>query len=213
MRVVRRALFWVSRSRVLARALFGIEFEGAAPGERYFDLTTPVLVRTVARVVPRGSRVLDMGTGLFAAIGLALWKRGYEVTCSDVDPMIVTRAKEAIPRNRARLQVIQSDLFASVEGEFDVVTFNPPYIPSSQLLGGEAFSGQSDGGVSGLDVFERFLLAFPASKVPTAFVGVSAWHLGREKVLAVIGRHERIVVTRIHSSRLPPVDVYELGRR
>jgi hypothetical protein len=212
---VRRALQRVSRSRPLARALLGIDFPAIRDGERYFDLTTPVLIRTVARDLTPASRVLDMGTGLFAAIGLALWRRvGCSVVCSDVDERIVARALQAVALNHAPLEVVQSDLFERAPGPFDAVTFNPPYVPREQLLGNETFASQSDGGPGGTAVLERFLDAFAEhGGGAVAYVGLGATHVPRSRVTPLVAARPALELRDIRGSRLPPVDVYVLARR
>ena len=99
---LRRAAGRVSQSRALARWLFGVEFPRAEAGARYFDLTTPVLVSVVAPRLRPGTRLLDMGTGAFATIGLALWRRtGCDVVSTDVRGELVRQARANVEANRA----------------------------------------------------------------------------------------------------------------
>jgi len=95
---------------------------------------TEVLVETALRMldpltaVPQ--RVLDLGTGT-GAIGLALAKEcpAWAVVGCDLMPGAVKLAQH----NQARLGVtnvsfVQSSWFEAIEGRFDLIVSNPPYI-------------------------------------------------------------------------------------
>ncbi len=67
-------------------------------------------------------RVLDMGTGSgFQAI--AATETADYVLAVDIDPEAVEYVK------KKGLNAIQSDLFENVNGQFDLIIFNPPYLP------------------------------------------------------------------------------------
>ncbi len=80
-------------------------------------------------LVPRGSRVLDMGTGSgIGAIFASDWAD--EVVAVDINPDAVrcARINTWIQVREDKVTVLQGDLFAPVADErFDVVLFNPPY--------------------------------------------------------------------------------------
>lgn len=190
MSLLRRGARRVASSPRLARALLGIEVPPIGPGRRYFDVTTIVLIRAVAPRVDRSSRVLDMGTGAFAAIGLALRKRtGCTVVSSDVDADLVKQARANVALNEAPIEVVQARFFDGVfnqpavgrdgrastlsveDGEglaaaahgFDCVTFNAPYVPTGRVGadgGVGRYAAQSDGGALGTEIIEGFLEAF-----------------------------------------------------
>ncbi len=78
-----------------------------------------------------GSSVLDMGTGSgVCAVFAARWAD--RVVAVDVNPEAVrcARINALLHRIEDRVDVREGDLFAPVEDErFDVVLFNPPYLP------------------------------------------------------------------------------------
>jgi methylase of polypeptide subunit release factors len=204
-----------TRSRVLARALFGIDFRPLGEDETYFDATTLVLVRRAARRLTRGSRVLDMGTGTVAVVGLTLWKKlGCQVISVDVNPESVRLAQANIDRNRAPIRAIQSSFFEDVAEGFDAVVFNPPYVPTGAGLGRglpERFRSQWDGGRDGLEVIERFLTAWEADRRGLlAIMGVNHRHAPRRSVLSLLEAHPGLRVEEIYRDALLPVDVYAL---
>jgi methylase of polypeptide subunit release factors len=204
-----------TRSRFLARALFGVDFRPLGEDETYFDATTLVLVRRAAERLTRDSRVLDMGTGTVAVVGLTLWKKlGCQVISVDVNPESVKLAQANIDRNHAPIRAIQSSFFTAVDQAFDAVVFNPPYVPTRAGLARglpERFRSQWDGGKDGLDVIERFLTAWEADRRgPLAIMGVNHRHAPRRSVLSVVEAHPGIRVEEIYRAPLLPVDVYAL---
>lgn len=82
-------------------------------------------------LVPRGARVLDMGTGSgIGAIAASEWAA--RVCAVDVNPDAVRCARINVLLNRceSKIAVSHGDLFESLtdaDGPFDVVLFNPPY--------------------------------------------------------------------------------------
>jgi methylase of polypeptide subunit release factors len=207
-----------TRSRLLARALFGVDFRPLQEDETYFDVTTPVLVREAARRLTRSSRVLDLGTGTVAVIGLALWRRlGCEVTSADVNPESVALARANVDRNRAPIRVLESTFFDAVEDSFDAVVFNPPYVPTEagRRRGLSArFRRQWDGGPDGLAVIDGFLAALEADgRDPLVLMGVNHAHTPRGHVTALIDTHADVRTEEVYRHPLLPVDVYVLRKR
>lgn len=100
--------------------------------------------------VQGGHRVLDMGTGT-GVIALHAAGRGCDVTAVDVDATAVENARCNAARNDLSIEVIQSDVFNAVEGRFDVIAFNPPYLPAKD---GDR---RWDGGRGGVETARRFL--------------------------------------------------------
>ncbi len=89
-----------------------------------------LLARHVERLV-YGS-VLDMGTGSGVQAVTSASKPGVEmVVAVDVNPDAIAEAKrraaEAGVDDKVKFMV--SDLFENVEGRFDWIIFNPPYLP------------------------------------------------------------------------------------
>lgn len=75
-----------------------------------------------------GRRALDVGTGT-GVLALLLARAGARVVATDVEPAAVACARENVARLglSAAVEVVRADLF--VDGAFDLVVSNPPWIP------------------------------------------------------------------------------------
>lgn len=96
---------------------------------------TEVLVETALAMMKPECRLLDMCTGS-GCILLSLAKLGTVAEGVGVD--ISEGALKVAERNRENLglsqvKLVHSDLFGSVEGVFDMIVSNPPYIPTDDI--------------------------------------------------------------------------------
>ncbi len=88
--------------------------------------TSDLLGRAVLEEVRPGERVLDMGTGSGVNAILAA-RAGAEVLAVDLNPAAVAAARANAERNGVALTCAVSDVFAAVEGRFDLVVIDPPF--------------------------------------------------------------------------------------
>ncbi len=66
--------------------------------------------------------VLDMGTGSGILAKSALSSGASSVTAADINP----EAKSQLPKE---ITFIESDLFSNISESYDLIIFNPPYLP------------------------------------------------------------------------------------
>lgn len=110
--------------------------------------------------VSPGERVLEVGCGSgFLALHCAA--SGGIVMAVDSDRRAVECTRANAERNDLELDVHESDVFEEVEGEFDVIIFNPPYLPSIDRVLGGSMARAWDGGRRGVEVTLRFLEDLP----------------------------------------------------
>lgn len=118
----------------------------------------------------RHLRLLDLGTGS-GAIAIALAKEwpGARALAVDLSYEALTLAQENAKLNSVWEQVtfVCSDWFSAVQGQFDVIVSNPPYIPTEDLrtLPKEVAAHEPrqalDGGQGGLREIERIVREAP----------------------------------------------------
>ncbi len=90
---------------------------------------TELLVDHVKEIASEGARVLEIGTGS-GAISIALKKTcpDFQVLATDVSSEALKVARQNIDKYDLDIKLIESDLLESVEGDFDVLVANLPYI-------------------------------------------------------------------------------------
>ena len=126
---------------------------------------TELLVEEALQELHDGMRILDMCTGS-GCILLSLLK--YSNDCEGIGADISEEALKVAERNRVQLglenaAVIRSDLFEAVEGKFDLLVSNPPYICSDVIdtLMPEVREHEPrqalDGSADGLHFYRRIL--------------------------------------------------------
>lgn len=114
-------------------------------------------------------RVLDLccGSGCIG-IAAAFAFPKTQVTCADIDAQAVALTARNIGKHGLtdRVEVVRSDLFSKVDGKYDLILCNPPYVNAEDLASMpaefrqepmSALDGGVDGGEDGLDIMVRVL--------------------------------------------------------
>jgi release factor glutamine methyltransferase len=79
-------------------------------------------------------RVLDVGTGTGAiALALAQERPGAQVVATDASAAALALARENAEANDLAVELVETDLIAGLQGTFDLVVSNPPYVRSDEL--------------------------------------------------------------------------------
>lgn len=95
---------------------------------------TEILVEETARFLKDGMQFLDLCTGSGCILlSLLHLKPGAEGTGADLSPEALKVAEKNRERLGAKAALIQSDLFDKIEGAFDVIVSNPPYIKRTEI--------------------------------------------------------------------------------
>lgn len=100
--------------------------------------------------VKGNEKILDMGTGC-GIIALHLAKKGCKVVAVDINEKAVENAKKNAKANGLKIDFRESDLFEAINEKFDLIVFNPPYLPTK----GEDLAW--DGGKDGIEIIKKFL--------------------------------------------------------
>jgi release factor glutamine methyltransferase len=108
------------------------------------------LLLNAARVEIRsGDRVLEVGTG--SGIIAAELAGVTDVVATDINPHAALCAREK------GIDVVRNDLFSGIRGTFDLILFNPPYLPTlPEDRIDDWLEYALDGGTSGREVIGRF---------------------------------------------------------
>ncbi len=130
---------------------------------------TETIVAEVIKHAPQGARVLDIGTGSGAmAIAIKYLRSDLRVIASEVSLNALELAREnakTLLGGDTKIEFIQSDLFDNIDGKFDVIVANLPYVTRNMELMPEVqnepavalFGGADDG----LDLYRKFFAELP----------------------------------------------------
>ncbi|ABK14076.1 MAG: methyltransferase [Methanothrix sp.] len=116
---------------------------------------TYLLMRAAISEASAGDSVIEIGCGS-GVISASLIGKVRSILATDINPHAVRAAASlGIPAVRA-------DLFHGINSKFDLILFNPPYLPTEDGLDlnpedDRWLSTALDGGADGREVIERFL--------------------------------------------------------
>lgn len=90
-------------------------------------------------------KILEIGCGS-GVVSIHCARYGADVVCGDINPAAVELTRANAERNGAVLEVTETDLFSGIDGRFDTIVFNLPYLPvQDDGVLAKAWSGGDDG--------------------------------------------------------------------
>ena len=108
-----------------------------------------LLSRYVSKYV-KNKDFLDMGAGSGIQSQSAKKAGANSILAADIDSEVVEFLK------KKGIEVVKSNLFEKIDGKFDLIAFNPPYLPEDKREDKE--SGKiTSGGVKGDEIICKFL--------------------------------------------------------
>ncbi len=140
---------------------------------------TFMLARAVKAHVGPGRRFLEVGCGA-GIVAMTAARQGADVVATDINPDAVALCRRNAERNGLRVAAVEADLLHAaadaldgpdpLHHPFDVVAFNPPYLPTSedekvQGMLNHAFDGGPDGNRVVLE-FAQQIAALPEGQRP-----------------------------------------------
>jgi len=152
------------RSGLLCRIRFGVRIPNRVIPSLW-DQTTPLLRDSLKTHIQPNIRVLEMGTGqsalLLCWLAGAYPQHGLTLLGAEINPHFAENARIVAASNLAPVEIIESDLFSRIDGQFNIIFMNPPYVPKDHPAapkeGTAPLDTTWDGGTEGTDVIDDFL--------------------------------------------------------
>ena len=95
--------------------------------------------------VREGERILEIGCGS-GVVSIHCARNGCTVDCGDINPRAVELAGRNAAVNGVDIHVRETDVYSNVDGRYDTIVFNLPYLPvDEEGLLAKAWSGGPDG--------------------------------------------------------------------
>lgn len=129
--------------------------------------TEELILKTQKKLKSAPQNILDLCTGSGCiGISLALNYPRAKVMCSDISVPTLQVAKQNAQTHKAEINFVESDLFNNIEGKFDLIISNPPYIKEEdmQTLSPEVKKEPKLaqlGGKDGTEIIEKIILNAP----------------------------------------------------
>ena len=124
---------------------------------------TEIIVEEALNIISDGDRVLDLCTGS-GVIGVTIAnKKNVNVVASDISKKALEVAKiNADNLGDSKVTLVESNLFENIDGKFNVIVSNPPYIKKDVIktLSKEVQNEPIialDGGIDGLDFYKKIV--------------------------------------------------------
>tara|TARA_B100000963_G_C22598797_1_gene659217 strand:+ start:1307 stop:1957 length:651 start_codon:yes stop_codon:yes gene_type:complete len=130
-KLIYKILKYIRSSKIITFVVWRIKIEKYLH-DTFWDLTTLVLKKELNQNKEK-NKYLDMGCGQFAILGQYFKKiNSYsDVTSIDVYKEFVENSIKNSIQNKNDINILQSNLFSDVNEKFDLISFNPPYVPAS----------------------------------------------------------------------------------
>lgn len=150
---------------------------------------TEELVEWILKDQPQVAQVLDIGTGSGAiAVTLAAERPEWQVTASDISTKALQVAAMNAHDFKTPIRFIQSDVFAEITGQYDVIVSNPPYIADEQRaeMTADVLDYEPDLALfapeEGLAIYQKIALSLAQYLKPNGTAYFEIGHLQGERV-------------------------------
>ena len=146
--------------------------------------------------VKKGDLVLDVGTGT-GIQALTAASKAKKVLAVDINPHALAVAGKNAEINKIKnIELRKSNLFSKIKPKekFDLIIFNPPYVPSDEKdLLGKAWAGGEDGRI----VIDKFIKQAPLYLKPGGRINllVSSLNKPDEVVAALEKKKLKVLIT------------------
>ena len=130
-KLIYKILKYIRSSKIITFVVWRIKIEKYLH-DTFWDLTTLVLKKELNQNKEK-NKYLDMGCGQFAILGQYFKKiNSYsDVTSIDVYKEFIENSIKNSIQNKNDINILQSNLFSNINEKFDLISFNPPYVPAS----------------------------------------------------------------------------------
>ena len=155
------------------RDFYGLEFT-ITPDVLTPRVETEQIVEWAIKYAPPKSKLIDIGTGSGAiAVAIKHHRPDLAVTGTEVSAAALAVAHANSANLKTDVTFVESDLWNSVEGSFETIITNLPYLRDDADLMPEVSKEPAValfGGTDGLDLYRRFLHELPRHVAPGGYL-------------------------------------------
>tara|TARA_B100001057_G_scaffold500933_1_gene618959 strand:+ start:3343 stop:4011 length:669 start_codon:yes stop_codon:yes gene_type:complete len=159
-----------------------------------YDLTSLVLKKSLDIYKKKQKKIfdnyLDMGCGQLAILGQ--YKKKIDpktnVASADIYHDFLENAQLNARANNLKIEFIQTNMFENIKDKYDLITFNPPYIPLDYKKKDIEYDKISFAGTEGTDAISFFLKNARnyLKKDGLIFLGVNLFYVPKKVLFEII---------------------------
>lgn len=174
-----------------------IELE--VPENIYYPKEDSLLMAKILENIGLDSKkILEVGCGS-GLLSILMAKCGADVTSVDTDDGAVEITKTNAKSNGVAISVLESDLFSKIDGMFDIIIFNPPYLPVEEGETDKTYAG----GKNGRETIEKFVSKVKDRLKPDGFVLLLISSLTGEKEVIELFEKQKMKTSIIAREKIP----------
>jgi release factor glutamine methyltransferase len=218
-----KGLAAIPRLRCLRLAIAGIHFKVDAISlvhDHIWDNTSLVLRKAIGRYLMDGHDVLDLGTGHIGLLAIYCAKiRRVRVLGIDVNPEFIENAKIVARASQTEaIEFRQSDWFDNVDGHFDLIFGNVPYIPT-EIGDANLYSHDHpeiwDGGFDGLNPARTVIRQVPQylNDHGVLLLGLDAAFVSDLALTKLVENSRELELQKVIRSWISSSEVFVIGPR
>lgn len=158
---------------------------------------TEILVQEILEKIKPNDAILDLCTGSGAigvSIGTIKNNENLKIVLSDVSEEALKVAKKNAEKNEVNVEIVESDLFKNIEGMYDIIVSNPPYIELDEIkklsieVQNEPFIALF-GGNDGLIFYREIAMKAKKYLKPNGILGLEIGYNQKESVTKILEKN------------------------
>jgi len=135
-------------------------------------------------------RVIDLGTGSgVLAITIKSLHPKWELFATDISKKALTIARKNAKKNEVTIHFKKSDIFNSIDNDFDIVIANLPYVPSTHYVLEEVKKEPAVAIFSGKDGLDHYRSLFMSHFKNNSLLLIECLEIQQKKIKLLAQRH------------------------
>ena len=158
---------------------------------------TEILVQEILDKIKPNDRILDLCTGSGAigiSIGYIKKNENLKIVLSDISEEALNVARKNAQKNEVNVEIVESDLFKNIDGQYDIIVSNPPYIELGEIenlsieVQNEPFIALF-GGNDGLIFYREIAMQAKKYLKPNGILGLEIGYNQKETVTKILEKN------------------------
>lgn len=162
---------------------------------------TEISVEAILKAIDKNDRMLEIGCGTgCVSISIALEYNDVKVDSVDISDFAIENTLKNIRKyNCENIKVFKSDIYQNVDGKYDIIYSNPPYIPTKEIQKLQKEVQYEpilalDGGFDGLNIYRRIIKNLDKYLTEKGFLILEIGYDQAEEIINLLGDYNILVL-------------------